>query len=105
MGGDRGSVHREWPSARGDGLSLVENDAGNREYVAVPGMPPVNSAQDPVRAAIAAEAQGRHTGLVGEPEPPEARGALARNSGIQSGWIGFPRTVDAGCSSGRGVDL
>jgi hypothetical protein len=34
-----------------------ENDAGNREYVAVLGVPPVNSALDAVRAAIAAEIQ------------------------------------------------
>ena len=32
-----------------------ENDAGNQEHVAVLGVPPVNSAQDAVRAAIAAE--------------------------------------------------
>lgn len=32
-----------------------ENDTGNQEHVAVLGVPPVNSAQDPVRAAIAAQ--------------------------------------------------
>ncbi len=32
-----------------------ENDAGNREHVAVLGVPPVNSAHDAVRAAAAAE--------------------------------------------------
>jgi hypothetical protein len=32
-----------------------ENDAGNRKHVAVLGVPPVNSAQDAVRASIAAE--------------------------------------------------
>ena len=34
-----------------------ENDAGNREHVAVLGVPPVTSAQDAVRATIAAEAK------------------------------------------------
>jgi len=36
-----------------------ENDAGNQEYVAVLGVPPVNSAQDAVRASIAAENRQR----------------------------------------------
>ncbi len=36
-----------------------ENDAGNREHVAVLGVSPVNSAQDAVRAAVAAEHQRR----------------------------------------------
>jgi hypothetical protein len=39
-----------------------ETDEGGRRYVAVLGIPPVNSAQDAVRASIAAEtqrAQGR----------------------------------------------
>jgi hypothetical protein len=36
-----------------------ETDEGNRGFVAVLGVPPVNSAQDAVRAAIAAEEQKR----------------------------------------------
>ena len=41
-----------------------ETDAGGRRYVAVLGIPPVNSAQDAVRASIAAE-------------PPRAKGGPA----------------------------
>jgi len=38
-----------------------ENDAGNQAHVAVVGVPPINSALDAVRAAIAAEVQGPTT--------------------------------------------
>ena len=39
-----------------------ENNAGNLEHVAVLGVPPVSSAQDAVRAAIAAEMRERGGG-------------------------------------------
>src|SRR5207237_7155508 len=51
-----------------------ENDAGKREYVAVLGVPPVNSAQDAVRAAIAAEAQKARPGIVTRVPPPQFGG-------------------------------
>jgi hypothetical protein len=38
-----------------------ENDAGNREYVAVLGVPPVNSPRDAVRAYVAATISSQAT--------------------------------------------
>jgi hypothetical protein len=39
-----------------------ETEGGGRRYVAVLGMPPIKSAQDAVRASIAAEASGGERG-------------------------------------------